>query len=170
MTGWQVSTAASVRTLFVMAHEWRKFASGDRCQGAQPGPDKSVRLTQRERSERGYVWQGYRQWRDPVEVYNCLGEFEMETLCKLFNIIIISECMQSAWRNSTLVSIFKGNVTFKSMIISAASNCSHTFKIYEKGVDRFMPGRCSTCAIFTHKQTKEKQLKGHMDTGITLMY
>ena len=59
----------------------------------------------------------------------------METLCKLFNIIIIGECKQSAWRNSTLVSIFKGNVKFKSMIISAASNCSHTFKIYETGVD-----------------------------------
>ena len=43
----------------------------------------------------------------PVEVWTCLGELGVVTLCKLFNRIMTTECIPSAWRNSILVPIFK---------------------------------------------------------------
>ena len=62
----------------------------------------------------------------PVEVWKCLGQLGVASLCKLFNIIMTTECIPSAWRNSILVPIFKKRVTFKSVRITEASNCSHT--------------------------------------------
>ena len=44
----------------------------------------------------------------PVEVWKCLGQLGVVTLCKLFN-IMTTECIPSTWRNSTLVPIFKEN-------------------------------------------------------------
>ena len=43
----------------------------------------------------------------PVEVWKCLGQLGVVTLCKLFNRIMTTECIPSAWRNSILVPIFK---------------------------------------------------------------
>ena len=62
----------------------------------------------------------------PVEVWKCLGQLGVVTLCKLFNRIMTTECIPSAWRNSILVPIFKEKVTLKSVRITEASNCSHT--------------------------------------------
>ena len=44
----------------------------------------------------------------PAEVWKCLGWFGVVTLCKLFNSIMITETIPSAWRDSVLVPIFKG--------------------------------------------------------------
>ena len=43
----------------------------------------------------------------PVEVWKCLGQLGVVTLCKLFNRIMTTECIPSAWQNSILVPIFK---------------------------------------------------------------
>ena len=43
----------------------------------------------------------------PVEVWKCLGQLGVVTLCKLFNRIMTTECIPSAWRKSILVPIFK---------------------------------------------------------------
>ena len=43
----------------------------------------------------------------PAEVWKCLGWFGVVTLCKLFNSIMITETIPSAWRDSVLVPIFK---------------------------------------------------------------
>ena len=87
----------------------------------------------------------------------------MVTLCKLFNIIMTTECIPSAWRNSILVPIFqeKGDVQ-ECKNYRGIKLLTHTFKIWEKVVDRrlrecteiherqfgFMPGRSTTDAIF----------------------
>ena len=98
-----------------------------------------------------------------VEVWKCLGQLGVVTLCKLFNIIMTSECIPSAWRNSSLVPIFKeyGDVQ-ECKNYRGIKLLTHTFKIWEKVVDRrfrgcteihesqfgFMPGRSITDAIF----------------------
>ena len=43
----------------------------------------------------------------PVEVWKCLGQLGVVTLCKLFNRTMTTECIPSAWRNSILVPISK---------------------------------------------------------------
>ena len=43
----------------------------------------------------------------PAEVWKCLGWFGVVTLCKLFNSIMTTETIPSAWRDSVLVPIFK---------------------------------------------------------------
>ena len=56
----------------------------------------------------------------PVEVRKCLGQLGVVTICKLFNRIMTTECIPSAWRNSILVPISKKRVTFKSVRITEA--------------------------------------------------
>ena len=120
----------------------------------------------------------------PVEVLKCLGQLGVVTLCKLFNRIMTTECMPSAWRNSILVPIFKekGDVQeFKNY--RGIKLLTHTSKIREKVVDRrlrecteihesqfgFMPGRSTTDAIFILKQTTEKHLEGQKDIIVTFI-
>ena len=92
----------------------------------------------------------------PVEVWKCLGQLGVVTLCKLFNRIMTTECIPSAWRNSILVPIFKekGDVQ-ECKNYRGIKLLTHTFNIWENMVDRrlrecteinesqfgFMPGR-----------------------------
>ena len=102
----------------------------------------------------------------PVEVWKCLGQLGVVTLCKLFNRITTTECIPSAWRNSILVPIFKekGDVQ-ECKNYRCVKLLTHIFKIWEKVVDRrlrecteihesrfgFMPTRSTTDAIFNRK-------------------
>ena len=90
-----------------------------------------------------------------------------------FNIIMTTESIPSAWRNSILVPIFKekGDVQ-ECKNYRGIKLLTHTFKIWEKLVDRrlrecteiresqfgFMPGRSTTDAIFVLKQTILKKI------------
>ena len=107
----------------------------------------------------------------PVEVWKCLGQLGVVTLCRLFNRIMTTECIPSAWRNSILVPIFKekGDVQ-ECKNYRGIKLLTHTFKIWEKVVDRrlrecteihesqfgFMPGRSTTDAIFILKADNRK--------------
>ena len=118
----------------------------------------------------------------PVEVWKCLGQLGVVTLCRLFNRIMTTECIPSAWRNSILVPIFKekGDVQ-ECKNYRGIKLLTHTFKIWEKVVDRrlrecteihdsqfgFMPGRSTTDAIFILKQTIEKHRGGQKDIRVT---
>ena len=61
-------------------------------------------------------------------MFDCINSVSdgLVTLRKLFNIITTTECMPSARKNSIMVPIFKGKVTFNSVRFIPASNCSHT--------------------------------------------
>ena len=107
----------------------------------------------------------------PAEVWRCLGWFGVVTLCKLFNSIMITETIPSAWRDSVLVPIFKekGDIQ-ECKNYRGIKLLTHTFKIWERVLDRrvrectdihesqfgFMPGRSTTDAIFILKQTIEQ--------------
>ena len=121
----------------------------------------------------------------PTEAWKYMGNFGIR-LCKLFNCIMNTEHMPSAWRQSILIPIFKE----KGDIQECKNYCgikllSHTFKIWERVVDRrirqctnilesqfgFMPGRSTTDAIFILKHTIEKHTEGQnniRDTFIDL--
>ena len=73
----------------------------------------------------------------PVEVWKCLGQLGVVTLCKLFNRFMTTECIPSAWRNSILVPIFKekGDVQ-ECKNYRGIKLLTPTFKIWEKVVDR----------------------------------
>ena len=45
----------------------------------------------------------------PAEVWKCLGWVGIVTLCKMFNSIMNTEIIPSAWRDSVLVPVFKEN-------------------------------------------------------------
>ena len=120
----------------------------------------------------------------PVEVWTCLGQLGVVTLCKLFNRIMTTECITSAWRNSILVSIFKekGDVQ-ECKNYRGIKLLTNTFKIWEKVVDRrmrecteihdrqfgFMPERSTTDAIFILKQTIEKHREGQKDIRVSFI-
>ena len=92
----------------------------------------------------------------PAEVWKCLGWFGVVTLCKLFNSIIITDTIPSAWRDSVLVPIFKekGDIQ-ECKNYRGIKLLVHTFKTRERVLDRrvrectdihesqcgFMPGR-----------------------------
>ena len=73
----------------------------------------------------------------PVELWKCLGQLGVVTLCTVFNRIMTTECIPSAWRNSILVPIFKekGDVQ-ECKNYRGIKLLAHTFKIWEKVVDR----------------------------------
>ena len=95
----------------------------------------------------------------PAEVWKCLGWFGVVTLGKLFNSIMITETIPSAWRDSVLVPIFKekGDIQ-ECKNYRGIKLLTHTFKIWERVLDRrvrectdihesqfgFMPGICVT--------------------------
>ena len=107
----------------------------------------------------------------PDEAWKCMGNFGIKILCKLFNCIMNTEQMPSAWRQSILIPIFKGKGDIQECKnYRGIKLLSHTFKIWERVVDRrmrqstnihesqfgIMPGRSTTDAIFILKQTIEK--------------
>ena len=120
----------------------------------------------------------------PAEVWKCLGWLVVVTLCKLFNSIMITETIPSAWRDSVLVPIFKekGDIqecnNFRGIKL-----LSHTFSIWERVLDKrvrectdihasqfgFMPGRSTTDAIFNLKQTIEQYREGQKDICVTFI-
>ena len=50
----------------------------------------------------------------PAEVWKCMGWFGVVTLCKLFNSIMITDTIPSAWRDSVLVPYSRKRATSKS--------------------------------------------------------
>ena len=120
----------------------------------------------------------------PAEVWKCLGWFGVVTLCKLFNSIMITETIPSAWRDSILVPIFKekGDIQ-ECKNYRGIKLLTHTFKILERVLDRrvrectdihesqfgFMPGRSTTDAIFILKQTIEQYREGQKDICVTFI-
>ena len=120
----------------------------------------------------------------PAEVWKCLGWFGVVTLCKLFNSIMITETIPSAWRDSILVPVFKekGDIQ-ECKNYRGIKLLTHTFKIWERVLDRrvrectaihesqfgFMPGRSTIDAIFILKQTIEQYREGQKDICVTFI-
>ena len=119
-----------------------------------------------------------------AEVWKCLGWFGVVILCKLFNSIMITETIPSAWRDSVLVPIFKekGDIQ-ECKNYRGIKLLTHTFKIWERVLDRrvrectdihesqfgFMTGRSTTDAIFILKQTIEQYREGQKDICVTFI-
>ena len=120
----------------------------------------------------------------PAEVWKCLGWFGVVTVCKLFNSIMITETIPSAWRDSLLIPIFKekGDIQ-ECKNYKGIKLLTHTFKIWERVMDRrvrectdihesqfgFMPGRSTTDAVFILKQTIEQYREGQKDICVTFI-
>ena len=121
----------------------------------------------------------------PAEAWKCIGNFGIKILCKLFNSIIMNtEQIPSAWRQSILIPMFKGKGDIQECKnYRGIKLLSHTFKIWERVVDRrmrqctnihesqfgFMPGRSTTDAIFILKQTIEKHREGQKNIRVTFI-
>ena len=113
-----------------------------------------------------------------------LGWFGVITLSKLFNSIMITETIPSAWRYSVLLPIFKekGDIQ-ECKNYRGIKLLMHTFKTWERVLDRrvrecrnihesqfgFMPGRSTTDAIFILKQTIEQYREGQKDICVTFI-
>ena len=73
----------------------------------------------------------------PAEAWTYLGTFGIKMLCKLFNCIMNTEQMPSAWRHSILIPIFKGKGDIQECNnYRGIKLLSHTSKIWERVVDR----------------------------------
>ena len=116
-----------------------------------------------------------------------MGNFGIQMLCKLFNCIMHTEQMPSAWRQSILIPFFKRNGDIQECKnYRGIKLLSPTFKILERVVDRrigqctnihahesqfgFMPGRSTTYAIFILRPTIEKHRKGQKNIRVTFIY
>ena len=114
----------------------------------------------------------------------CMGNFGIKILCKLSNSIMNTEQMPSAWRESILITIFKGKCDIQECEnYRGIKLLSHAFKMWERVVDRrmrqctnihesqcgCMPGRSTTDAIFILKQTIEKHREGQKNIRITFI-
>ena len=121
----------------------------------------------------------------PAEAWKCIGNFGIKILCKLFNSIMNTEQMPSAWRQSILIPMFKGKGDIQECKnYRGIKLISHTFKIWERVVDRrmrqctnihesqfgFMPGsRSTTDTIFILKQTIEEHREGQKNIRVTFI-
>ena len=106
------------------------------------------------------------------------------SLQALFNSIMITETIPSAWRDSVLVPIFqeKGDIQ-ECKNYRGIKLLTHTFKIWARALDRrarectdihesqfgFMPGRSTTDAIFILKQTIEQYREGQKYICVTFI-
>ena len=73
----------------------------------------------------------------PAEAWEYVGNFRIKIRCKLFNCIMNTEQMPSAWRQSILIPIFKGKGDIqKCKNYRGIKLLSLTFKILERVVDR----------------------------------
>ena len=103
---------------------------------------------------------------------------------KLFNCIMNTEQMPSAWRQSIYIPFFKGKCDIQECKnYRGIKLLSHTFKIRERVVDRrmrrctnipesqfgFMSGRSTTDAIFLLKHTIKKHREGQKNIGVTFI-
>ena len=97
----------------------------------------------------------------PAEVWKCLGWFGVVTLCKLFNSIMITETIPSAWRDSVLVPIFKekGDIQ-ECKNYRGIKLLTHTFKIWEPVLDR---------RVRESARTSMKASSGSCQGGVPLM-
>ena len=75
----------------------------------------------------------------PAEAWKCMGNFGIMILCKLFNCIMNTEQMPSAWRQSILIPSSREKVTSKSAKIAVVSNSYHTLLKY--GRELWIGGR-----------------------------
>ena len=66
----------------------------------------------------------------PAEAWKYMGNFGIKKLCKLFNCIMNTEQMPSAWRLSMLTPIFKGKGDIQECKNYLVSNCYHTILKY----------------------------------------
>ena len=111
----------------------------------------------------------------PAEAGKCIGNFGINILCKLFNSIMNTEQIPSAWRQSILIPMFNGKGDIQECKnYRGIKLLSHIFKIWERVVDRrmrqcthiherpfgFMPGRSTTDAIFILKQQLRNTERG----------
>ena len=118
----------------------------------------------------------------PAEAWKCIGNFGIKIICKLFNSIMNTEQMPSAWRQRILIPMFKGKGDIQECKhYRGIKLLSHTFKIWERVVGRmrrqctnihesqfgFMPGRSTADAIFILKQTTEKHREGQKNIRVT---
>ena len=102
----------------------------------------------------------------PAEVWKCLGWFGVVTLCKLFNSIMITETIPSAWRDSILVPIFKEKGDIQECKNYRGNKLlMHTFKIWERVLDRRMR-ECTDIQSYLHSQADDRAVSrgtaGHL--------
>ena len=131
------------------------------------------------------MWEGSRSRRNTGRVMEMYGQrWNKDSICKLFNCIMNTEQMPSAWRQRILIPIFKGNGDIQECTnYRGIKLLSHTFNIWERVVDRrmrqctniqesqfvFMPGRNTTYAIFILKQTIEKHREWQKNIRVTVI-
>ena len=66
----------------------------------------------------------------PAEAWKCMSNFGIKIIFKLFNCIMNTEQMSSAWRQSILIPIFKGKCDIQECKnYRGIKHLSHTFKI-----------------------------------------
>ena len=71
-----------------------------------------------------------------AEAWKCIGNFGTNILCNLFNSIMNTEQIPSAWRQSILIPMFKGKGDIQECKNYRGNKLlSHTFKIWERVVD-----------------------------------
>ena len=76
------------------------------------------------------MWEAVGADEIPAEAWKCIGNFGIKILCKLFNSIVNTEQMPSAWRQNILIPIFKEKVTSGSAKTTVVSNSYHTLLKY----------------------------------------
>lgn len=114
----------------------------------------------------------------PTEAWKCLGEVAVAFLTNLFNRMLDGEAMPEEWRRSILIPIFKNK--------GDVQNCnnyrgikliSHSMKLWERVVEArlrsevkiceqqygFMPGKCTTDALFALRLMIEKYREGQKE-------
>ena len=114
----------------------------------------------------------------PVEAWRCLGDSAVHFLTGLFNRVLQGEGMPEEWRRSTLVPIYKNKGDAQSCTnYHGIKLMSHTMEMWERVVEGrlmgevaisehhygFMPGKCTTDAIFALKILAEKYREGQKE-------
>ena len=111
----------------------------------------------------------------PAEAWKCLGEIGAKVLTNLMNAILETERMPEDWRESTLVTIYKGKGDIQDFgNYRGIKLMSHTMKIWERIMDArlrqnvkiseeqfgFMPVPSTTDAIFALRQLVKNHREG----------
>ena len=113
----------------------------------------------------------------PVEVWTYLEESALKFLTKLYNRTMESERMPAEWRDSVLIPIFKNKGDVQSCSnYRGIKLISHTMKLWERIIEKrlsdlkfsnqqygFMPGKCTTDALFALRVLMEKYREGQKE-------